>query len=199
MRLASFVKKIDHEWTGETSHVWRGLLLNHYTVVLGNRREQVAYSEQEVKKILSIRCEEEDVEMDDEALILLTKYVPFRWPLPERQHSCDVQHRKNTDVFVVLHLCFFVCIARSFSSDQRCTIEVAVQRTSSFSVRAFTITSSIKHVYRARASPYFCFSLVATLPSLVHQHFLYEKSYGSLSPFLHWLVIPLLRAPQNCM
>ncbi|CAM9645638.1 unnamed protein product, partial [Ectocarpus sp. 8 AP-2014] len=33
----------------------------------------VAYSEQEVKKILSIRCEEEDVEMDDDAIILLTK------------------------------------------------------------------------------------------------------------------------------
>lgn len=36
---------------------------------------QVAYSEQEVKKILAIRCEEEDVEMDDDALILLTKCV----------------------------------------------------------------------------------------------------------------------------
>lgn len=34
---------------------------------------QVAYSEKEVKKILAIRCEEEDVEMDEDALILLTK------------------------------------------------------------------------------------------------------------------------------
>lgn len=40
---------------------------------------QVAYSEKEVKKILAIRCEEEDVEMDEDALILLTKYVWFKF------------------------------------------------------------------------------------------------------------------------
>lgn len=33
----------------------------------------MAYSEKEVKKILSIRCEEEDVEMSDDALDLLTR------------------------------------------------------------------------------------------------------------------------------
>lgn len=37
------------------------------------RTLQVAYSEAEVKKILSIRCEEEDVEMADDALDLLTR------------------------------------------------------------------------------------------------------------------------------
>lgn len=35
--------------------------------------EQVPYSEAEVKKILAIRCEEEDVEMTDDALDLLTR------------------------------------------------------------------------------------------------------------------------------
>lgn len=34
---------------------------------------QVAYSEKEVKKILAIRCEEEDVEMAEDALDLLTR------------------------------------------------------------------------------------------------------------------------------
>ena len=34
---------------------------------------QVAYSEKEIKKILSIRCEEEDVEMAEDALDLLTR------------------------------------------------------------------------------------------------------------------------------
>lgn len=34
---------------------------------------QVAYKETEVKKILAIRCEEEDVEMAEDALDLLTR------------------------------------------------------------------------------------------------------------------------------
>ncbi|CAM9861805.1 unnamed protein product, partial [Discosporangium mesarthrocarpum] len=34
---------------------------------------QVSYSQREVKKILEIRCEEEDVEMSSDALDLLTK------------------------------------------------------------------------------------------------------------------------------
>lgn len=34
---------------------------------------QVAYSKEEVQKILAIRCEEEDVEMAENALDLLTK------------------------------------------------------------------------------------------------------------------------------
>ena len=33
----------------------------------------VPYSEKEIRKILHIRCEEEDVEMGDDALTLLTK------------------------------------------------------------------------------------------------------------------------------
>lgn len=36
---------------------------------------QVAYTEAEVKKILSIRCEEEDVEMAEDALDLLTRFA----------------------------------------------------------------------------------------------------------------------------
>ena len=40
---------------------------------------QVAYKETEVKKILAIRCEEEDVEMAEDALDLLTRYVCLRY------------------------------------------------------------------------------------------------------------------------
>lgn len=56
------------------------LLLLLLRVVVLDLGVQVAYSEQEVKKILSIRCEEEDVEMDDDAIILLTKYVAYCRP-----------------------------------------------------------------------------------------------------------------------
>lgn len=36
------------------------------------------YTEHDTKQILSIRCEEEDVEMTDEAMLVLTKIGRFR-------------------------------------------------------------------------------------------------------------------------
>ena len=47
----------------------------------------VPYDELEIRQILKIRCEEEDVEMSDEALTVLTKVIHKNKPTPWNESS----------------------------------------------------------------------------------------------------------------
>jgi RuvB-like protein 2 len=72
------------------------------------------YSEAEVQKILRIRCEEEDVEMTEDALELLTK-IGMETSLRYAMHmimaaSLVALKRKAAEVCVGMCVCVCVCV-----------------------------------------------------------------------------------------
>lgn len=79
------------------------------------------YQEKELKEILKIRCEEEDCEMADDALTVLTRIAletSLRYAIQLITTASLVsRRRKSTEVSIFISICIFVLLIKILLSN----------------------------------------------------------------------------------